>query len=115
MFSHLRTINELVFYAGLSCLLAFFTRLYPVFFFPAFMLRIGVLIYCLYSMFTIRYRKPVLEIICIGVLLGWIGGYQDLIEVYFHFNPAEFVKNMMLAALVPILIFSLYLGKSRSW
>lgn len=115
MFSHLKTINELVFYAGLSCLLAFFTRLYPVFFFPSLMLRACVLIYCLYSIFTIPYRKPVIDIICIACLLGWLGGYWDLIELYLRFNAAEFIKNMMLVALVPIILFSLYLGNHRSW
>lgn len=78
--NHLKMINELVLYAGISCLVAFFTRQNPVFFYPIFLLRIAIISYCWFVM----PRTPLAFVIIIALMLGWIGGYWDSIEGYFH-------------------------------
>lgn len=111
---HIKNINELVFYAGISCLIAFATRFYPIFFLPVLLLRICLLFYCIYLAFSIKYRNQIAGIIAIAMLIGWIGGYWDLIELYLRFNSAEFVKNLMLMSVLPIILFTLYLKSNHN-
>jgi hypothetical protein len=118
MLRHLKNINELVLYAGLSCLVAFLTRLNPMFFFPVLMLRISILSYCIYIIAGAEGNTAIACIISTAVIVGWIGGYWDLIEVYLHWNSTEIIKNIMLVMAIPILCFALYLqwnyGKNPS-
>lgn len=114
MLIHIKNINELVFYAGISCLIAFATRFYPIFFLPVLLLRICLLIYCIYLAFSVKYRNHIAGIIAIAMVIGWIGGYWDLIELYLRFNSAEFVKNLMLMSVLPIILFTVYLKSNHN-
>lgn len=80
MLNHLKIINELVLFTGISCLVAFFTRQNPVFFYPILLLRMAVIAYC---WFVMRRSHPAI-VIMIALVLGWCGGYWDNIEGYFH-------------------------------
>lgn len=114
MLVHIKNINQLAFYAGISCLIAFATRFYPIFFLPVLLLRICLLFYCIYLGFSVIYRNKIALIIAIAMLIGWIGGYWDLIELYLRFNSAEFVKNLMLMSVLPIILFTLYLKSNHN-
>ncbi|MBW4597520.1 MAG: hypothetical protein KME46_32645 [Brasilonema angustatum HA4187-MV1] len=109
MLRHLKNINELCLYAGLSCLVAFITRLNPVFFFPILMLRLSIVGYCLYIISYAEGNRTTARIISAAVLIGWIGGYWDLIEVYWRWNSEEIIKSIMLILAIPIILFALYL------
>jgi len=109
MLRHLKNINELVLYAGFSCLVAFLTRLNPVFFFPVLMLRLSILSYCIYVISYTEGNKVIARIISAAVVVGWIGGYWDLIEVYLQWDSSEIIKNIMLILVIPIVFFALYM------
>lgn len=118
MLRHLKNINELALYAGLSCMAAFLTRLNPVFFFPLLLLRISILGYCLYIMAYTEGNLAIARIISAALVVGWIGGYWDLIEVYLRWNADDIIKSLLLLMLVPVVCFALYLqwnhGKNPS-
>lgn len=48
MLRHLKNITELTLYASISCGLAFVGRLFPAFYFPIVLFRLGVIGYCGY-------------------------------------------------------------------
>jgi len=86
MLRHLQNLNELVIYASISCGAAFIGRIFPAFYFPILLLRLGVLGYCLYVIGQSEGNKELAIVIGGALLLGMIGGNWDWIEVYLRFN-----------------------------
>ena len=114
---HLKRLNALAFYAGLSCLAAFFTRLYPVFFFPLLLLRLSILAYCLSMFASTRENRKLAGFISAALLLGWIGGYWDVVEVFLHWNAPGFSQGLTWMAMAAVLCFLFLLqnnGKASS-
>lgn len=88
MLRHLKNANELVLYSGISCGLAFASRLVPGLWFPVLLLRLAVLAYSIYVIANVEKNKEFAFVLGGSVMLGCIGGYWDLIEIYFNWNPA---------------------------
>ena len=91
MLRHLKNANELVLYAAISCGIAFIGRIFPAFFFPILLLRLGVLVYCLYVIGFAEKNKELAFIIGGALLLGLVGGYFDLISVWFKYDLENIV------------------------
>lgn len=106
MFRHLKNITELVMYASVSCGLAFFGRLFPAFYFPIILLRLGVSCYCFYVIGTTENNRELAFILGGAMFIGLIGGNWDYIEVWFRFNQ-ELVSKLIT---VTVFIFTTLLG-----
>jgi hypothetical protein len=89
MLRHLKNANELVLYASLSCLAAFIGRLFPAFYFPILLLRLGMFGYCFYIIAHTEGNRELAIILGGSILIGLIGGYWDLIEVYLRYKQSE--------------------------
>lgn len=86
MLRHLKNITELTLYASISCGLAFVGRLFPAFYFPIVLFRLGVIGYCGYVV-CYQERNRELSIVLGGAsLIGLVGGNWDWVEVYLRFN-----------------------------
>jgi hypothetical protein len=109
MIRHLKNFNELALYAGLSCAIAFFTRLNPAFFYPVLLLRLSILLYCFYVVALTENDKTLAIIIGAAIFIGWVGGYWDLIEVYFRFNLTNILNTLVIAIAVPTILYVVYL------
>lgn len=109
MIRHLKNFNELALYAGLSCAIAFFTRLNPAFFYPVLLLRISILLYCFYVLALAEGDKTLAVIIGAAIFIGWIGGYWDLIEIYFQFNLTNILNALVIAFATPTILYVVYL------
>lgn len=86
MYRHLKNINELVFYAGLSCLASFIAREFPGLWVPIGLLRLGVFAYCTWLLVVAENNKVVAGLIGSSILIGGIGGYWDYIEIWLRFD-----------------------------
>jgi CDP-diglyceride synthetase len=104
MLRHLKNLNELILYASISCGAAFFTRLFPAFFFPILLLRLGVLAYCTYVIATIERNREFATIFGAALLIGTIGGSWDYLEVYIRYNQE------LIAKLLSLLVFVTFAG-----
>lgn len=87
MMRHLKNVNELVLYAAVSCGVAFLSRLIPGLWFPLLLLRLAILGYCIYVIGWLEQKRHVGLLVGVAMFLGSIGGYWDLLEVYFRYNP----------------------------
>ncbi len=86
MLRHLQNLNELVIYASISCGAAFMGRIFPAFYYPILLLRLGVFAYCLYVIAATENNKELAIILGGALALGMIGGNWDWLEVYLRFN-----------------------------
>lgn len=116
MLRHLKNANELILYASISCGLAFVGRIYPAFWFPIFLLRLGVFLYCVYVIAKVEKNKELAMILGGALFLGMLGGYWDLVEVYLRFN-SELVGTWL--SILGILIvfgvgFFMFLSESKN-
>lgn len=109
MLRHLKNTNELILYASLSCGAAFVGRLYPAFFFPILLLRIGIFGYCIYVIANLERNREMAVILGSSLLLGLIGGYWDLIEVWLRFDAERITNAISLMAIFSALGIGLYL------
>jgi len=100
MLRHLKNTNELVIYASISCGAAFIGRLFPAFYFPILLLRLGVLGYCLYIIAGTEGNKELAILIGGALFLGMVGGYWDLIEVYLKYDSARIVSAVMIVTCI---------------
>lgn len=99
MATHLLRINQWVFYAGLSCTAAFFTRFLPAFTLPMLFLRISILLYVL------RSTAPDRSFLLITALLaGWLGGYIDVMEVWLRWNSGAALGGVAAIGLTGLFI-----------
>jgi len=118
MLRHLKNLIELTLYAGISCGVAFFTRLNPAFYYPVLLLRLSILAYCVYVIAVAEGNRHLALVLGGAVFIGWFGGYWDLIEVYLHYDYARIFYYIALIIAIPIIATSLYLqwsyGKNRS-
>jgi len=100
MLRHLKNANELILYASISCGAAFIGRMYPAFYFPILLLRLGVSGYCLYIIAGTEGNKELAILLGGALFLGMLGGYWDLIEVYLRYDAPRIVSNVMLVICV---------------
>ena len=110
MFRHLKNITELVLYTSVSCGLAFFGRLFPAFYFPILLLRLGVFGYCAYVIGRAENNRDLAFVLGGAMFIGLIGGNWDWIEVWFRFNQ-EYVSKLVTVTIfiiTTLLGFSLY-------
>lgn len=105
MLRHLKNTNELVIYASISCSAAFIGRLFPAFYFPILLLRLGVFGYCLYIIAGTEGNKELAILIGSALFLGMIGGYWDLIEVYLLYDSARIVSSVLFVTCIALAIF----------
>ena len=114
MLRHLVNLNQLVFYAGISCGIAFFTRLNPAFFYPVLLLRLSVLAYCFYAIAVERRKNRMLPLLVASALaFGWVGGYFDLLEVYLRFDAKAITLYVTVILLLPVILIAFYLQYDR--
>jgi hypothetical protein len=111
MLRHLQNLNELVIYASISCGLAFIARLFPAFYFPILLLRIGVLGYCLYVVAGAEGNRELAITLGGAMFLGMIGGNWDWLEVYLRFNQRVVGQYLSIITftLLAVLGLTLYL------
>ncbi len=118
MLRHLKNINELALYAGLSCATAFMVRLNPAFFFPVLLARLAILAYCWYVITNVEQNRVFGAVLGVSILIGWFGGYWDLIEVHLNYKLQEIITNLTLIIAVIIVTFGFYLqwnhGRSQT-
>lgn len=114
MIRHLNNFNELVLYAAISTGAAYFSRVNPVFYFPVLMLRIATLGYALYVIGSIQQNRPFALCLVSALILGWIGGYWDFLELQMTYNQAEFlaVASLILGGIIAALAVVLLRGKN---
>lgn len=108
---HLKNINELVVYASISCIAAFLGRLFPAFYFPILLLRLGVFGYCFYIISRAEGNKELAVIISGALFIGLIGGYWDLIEIYLRYKQTEIGMVLTLLIAGMVLAFSIILNR----
>ena len=83
---HLKNANELVLYAAISCGCAFIGRLFPPLYFPILLLRLAIFLYCIYVIANLEANRELAVILGCALLIGMIGGYWDLIEVWLRYD-----------------------------
>lgn len=110
MIRHLKNITELVMYASVSCGLAFFSRLFPAFFFPVLLLRLAVLAYCFYVIGTAENNRDLALVLGGAIFIGLIGGNWDYLEIWFRFNQENLSKliTVIVFIITTLLGFTLY-------
>jgi len=116
MLRHLKNINELIIYSGISCGLSWFSRLNPTFFYVVLLGRLAVLSYCVYIISGIEGNKIFSYCLGASLLLGIIGGYWDLIEIQLRFNAVSIISNFLVIAvvlLIAIMLFTGYKGRKH--
>jgi hypothetical protein len=94
MLRHLQNLNELVIYASISCGAAFIGRIFPAFYFPILLLRLGIFGYCVYIIAGTEGNKELAIVLGGALALGLIGGNWDWIEIYLRFNQ-EFIGRVL--------------------
>jgi hypothetical protein len=104
MLRHLKNANELILYASVSCGAAFIGRMFPAFFYPILLLRLGILGYCIYVIAGAEKNKELAVIIGGALGIGMIGGNWDLIGVYLAFDPQTIFATVSTAIAVVALI-----------
>lgn len=109
MLRHLQNINELIIYAAISCGAAFIGRLFPAFYYPIFLLRIGVLAYCALIIFGAEGRKHLALTLSGAMFLGLLGGYWDWIELYLRFNQ-ELIGRYFVVLIVTVFTVGIFYG-----
>jgi CDP-diglyceride synthetase len=114
---HLKNLNELVLYASVSCGCAFVGRLFPALYFPVLLLRLAIFLYCAYVIANLEQNKELTLILGSAILIGMIGGYWDLIEVWlrYDFNSiAQLITITLLfiASLLGLFIYTRNNGKA---
>lgn len=109
MLRHLKNTNELILYASISCGAAFVGRLYPAFFFPILLLRIGVFAYCIYVIASLERNREMAIILGGSLFLGLVGGYWDLIEVWLRFDAERITTAVSIIAIFLAFVIGLYL------
>jgi hypothetical protein len=109
MLRHLQNLNELVIYAGLSCGAAFIARIFPPFYFPILLLRLGVFGYCLFVIAKAEGDKELASVIGAALLLGVIGGNWDWFEVWLRFNSDQVASVFCLLVLCGLGMVGFYL------
>jgi hypothetical protein len=82
MFQHTKNILELSLYSGVSCALSFMTRILPATYYPILILRLLILLYCLYVINKVENQKVLAYLLSAAIFIGFIGGFWDLVEVY---------------------------------
>lgn len=109
MFRHLKNLNELCLYGGFSCGLAFLARLEPAFYFPILFLRIAIVAYCLYVIGFLEKNREFGIVLSASLLLGWLGGYWDYLELVWAFKQSEVIGVVSLLIAIAIFVFLLAL------
>jgi hypothetical protein len=109
MLRHLKNANELILYASISCGAAFIGRMYPAFYFPILLLRLGVAGYCLYVIAGAEGNRDFAILLGGALFLGMIGGYWDVIEIHLRYNSEKIVSSVMLVTCVLLIAFGLIL------
>lgn len=89
MIRHFKNMVELSCYASISCAFAFLVRIRPEFLYPVSILKLAILVYCIYIIFAVEGETVFCVLLCSAVLIGWLGGYWDLIELLLNFNSEE--------------------------
>jgi len=109
MLRHLKNANELVIYASISCGAAFIGRIFPAFYFPILLLRLGISVYCLYIIAGTEGNKELAILLGGALFIGMLGGYWDLIEVYLRYDSPRIVSAVMLTVCVLLTAFGIVL------
>ena len=109
MLRHLKNAIELILYASISCGAAFIGRLFPAFYYPIFLLRLGVASYCLYVIAGTEGNRELAVILGGALALGMLGGYWDLIEVYLRFDSVKIISTSMLVTCFLMSVIAIYI------
>ena len=96
---HLKNANELILYAAISCGAAFIGRLFPALYFPILLLRLAIFLYCLYVIATLERNRELAMILGSALLIGMVGGYWDLIEVWLRYDLATIAQLITITLL----------------
>lgn len=109
MFRHLKNFNELVLYASISCGLSYFARVNPLYFYPVLLFRFCVLGYSIYIISGVEGDKVFATLLIFAVLVGLVGGYWDLIELYLRFDPLSLVMIPVMFLGIPLIVAGLWM------
>lgn len=109
MLRHLKNANELVIYASISCGAAFIGRIFPAFYFPILLLRLGISGYCLYIIAGTEGDKELAILLGGALFIGVLGGYWDLIEVYLRYDAHRIMSAVMLVSCILLTAFGIIL------
>ena len=109
MLRHLKNANELVIYASISCGAAFIGRIFPAFYFPILLLRLGISGYCLYIIAGTEGNKELAIILGGALFIGMLGGYWDLMEVWLRYDSHRIVSTVMLVGCVLLIALGIVL------
>ncbi len=106
---HLKNANELVLYAAISCGAAFIGRLFPALYFPILLLRLAIFLYCLYVIATLERNRELAMILGSALFIGMIGGYWDLIEIWFRYDLAAIAQLITITLLFIASLLGLFI------
>lgn len=109
MIRHFRNFVEISLYAGISCGVAFLVRLNPALFYPILILRIGILLYCWFVIAEVERNRVFGLILGAAVLIGWVGGYWDYFELYFHYNLSEIIGTATALLVFVVVVCSIWI------
>lgn len=106
---HLKNANELILYAAISCGAAFIGRLFPALYFPILLLRLAIFLYCLYVIATLERNRELAMILGSALLIGMVGGYWDLIEVWLRYDLAAIAQLITITLLFIASLLGLFI------
>lgn len=114
---HLKNLNELVLYASISCGAAFIGRLFPALYFPIFLLRLAIFLYCAYVIANLEQNRELALILGSAIFIGMIGGYWDLIEVWLRYDFNSIaqlltITLLFITALLGLFVYTKNNGKT---
>lgn len=108
MVRHFKNFIELSLYAGISCGVAFLVRLNPALLYPVLILRIGILMYCWFVIIEVEQNRVFGLILGTAILIGWVGGYWDYLEIYIAYNLSEIVSTLTALLVFVVIAISLW-------
>ena len=78
------------------------------------MLRLSLLGYALYVVGNIQSNRPFAYCLIAALILGWLGGYWDYLELQIVFNQSEFIAacSLILGLVIAAIAVVLLRGKN---
>lgn len=111
---HLQNLNELVLLASGSTALAFLARLEPGFYFPVFLLRVGVLVYSGYVVAYLEQKREIATLQSLAISLGLIGASWDDWELIIRFFPRVVMTLVLLVTTAVLLVIAIVVSEPLS-
>lgn len=107
MIRHLKNINELILYASISCGFAFLVRLVQSFSIPVLVALIVVLFYYWYVIGRAENNKLIATIITTALVVGFIGGNADWIELYLRYNTVLIARYVSIISCLILAVLAM--------